>query len=76
MVVAQSANAEAGPDKACNDFRAEPHAYENGDVEHDALLDASETVNRAIKDEGAAAALGQIWNLRRVRSFATVALGT
>ena len=76
VVVAQSGNAEVAPDEACNDFRAALHAYENGDVEHDALLDASEAVNRAIKDEGAASALGQIWNLRRARSFATMALGT
>ena len=76
VVVGQSANAEVAPDKACNNFRAALHAYENGDVEHDALLDASEAVNRAIKDEGAASALGQIWNLRRARSFATMALGT
>ena len=49
VVVAQSGNAEVAPDEACNDFRAALHAYENGDVEHDALLDASEAVNRAIK---------------------------
>ena len=74
-VVGQSTSAEVAPEKACNDFRAALHAYENGNVEHDTLLDPSEAVNRAITNEAAAAALDQIWNLRRARSFATMALG-
>lgn len=72
-VVAQSTSAETAPEKACYDFRAALHAYENSDEEHDALLDASEAVNRAITDERAASVLDQIWNLRRARSVATMA---
>ena len=41
----------------------------------DALLEASVAVNQAVTDEFAATALNQIWNLRRARSFATIALG-
>lgn len=43
--------------------------------EWDTLLEASEAVNSAIKDEDAANALNRLWELRRARSFATVALG-
>ena len=63
--------------RACSDFRAALLAHESAadEATWEALLDASEAVNRAISDDAAGDALSQIWNLRRVRSLATIALG-
>ena len=64
----------------CEDYFKALHAFTETGSSHfseewDALIEASEAVKNAIEDEDAANALNRLWELRRARSAATIALG-